>query len=109
MAFPVGYSWSFGERIQEQDRQLEQMIVNYLLALALIYIVMASQFESLVHPFAILFSIPFAFWGVTWFLLVTNTPLNFHGANRSSRAHGYRRQERHRAHRPHQQLEAGGI
>ncbi|TDI48255.1 MAG: efflux RND transporter permease subunit [Acidobacteria bacterium] len=77
MAFPVGYSWSFGERIQEQDRQLEQMIVNYLLALALIYIVMASQFESLVHPFAILFSIPFAFWGVTWFLLATNTPLNF--------------------------------
>ena len=77
MAFPVGYSWSFGERIQEQDRQLEQMIVNYLLALALIYIVMASQFESLVHPFAILFSIPFAFWGVTWFLLVTHTPLNF--------------------------------
>ncbi len=77
MAFPVGYSWSFGERIQEQDRQLEQMIVNYLLAVALIYIVMASQFESLVHPFAILFSIPFALWGVTWFLLVTNTPLNF--------------------------------
>ena len=77
MAFPVGYSWSFGERIQEQDRQLEQMIVNYLLALALIYIVMASQFESLVHPFAILFSIPFASWGVTWFLLVTHTPLNF--------------------------------
>ena len=77
MAFPVGYSWSFGERIQEQDRQLEQMLVNYLLALALIYIVMASQFESLVHPFAILFSIPFVFWGVTWFLLVTNTPLNF--------------------------------
>ena len=77
MAFPVGYSWSFGERIQEQDRQLEQMLVNYLLALALIYIVMASQFESLVHPFAILFSIPFAFWGVAWFLLATRTPLNF--------------------------------
>ena len=77
MAFPVGYTWSFGERIQEQDRQLEQMLVNYLLALALIYIVMASQFESLVHPFAILFSIPFAFWGVAWFLLATRTPLNF--------------------------------
>ena len=77
MAFPVGYTWSFGERIQEQDRQLEQMLVNYLLALALIYIVMASQFESLVHPFAILFSIPFAFWGVAWFLLATTTPLNF--------------------------------
>ena len=79
MAFPVGYSWSFGERIQEQDRQLEQMLVNYALALALIYIVMASQFESLVHPFAILFSIPFAFWGVAWFLLITRTPFNFMG------------------------------
>jgi len=79
MALPVGYSWSFGERIQQQDAQLEQMLVNYALALALIYIVMASQFESLVHPFAILFSIPFAFWGVAWFLFVTGTPLNFMG------------------------------
>ncbi|HSF20360.1 MAG TPA: efflux RND transporter permease subunit [Vicinamibacteria bacterium] len=79
MDLPVGYSWSFGDRIQQQDAQLQQMLVNYALALALIYIVMASQFESLVHPFAILFSIPFAFWGVAWFLLVTGTPLNFMG------------------------------
>ena len=50
------------------------MAVNYLLALLLIYIVMAAQFESLVHPLAILISIPYALWGAAWLLLATNSP-----------------------------------
>ena len=50
MALPAGYSWSFGDRISRQDTDLQNMAVNYLLALLLIYIVMAAQFESLIHP-----------------------------------------------------------
>jgi len=38
--------------------------------------VMASLFESLAHPFAIMFSLPFALVGVTWFLFLTGTPFN---------------------------------
>jgi HAE1 family hydrophobic/amphiphilic exporter-1 len=76
LGLPPGTTWSFNERIQEQDEQGQQMALNYLLALALVYIVMASLFESLAQPFAILFSIPFSLVGATWFLALTGTPFN---------------------------------
>ena len=76
MALPAGYSWSFGDRISRQDTDLQNMAVNYLLALLLIYIVMAAQFESLIHPLAILISIPYALWGASWTLLFTDSPFN---------------------------------
>ena len=76
MALPAGYSWSFGDRISRQDTDLQNMAVNYLLALLLIYIVMAAQFESLIHPLAILISIPYALWGASWTLLLTDSPFN---------------------------------
>lgn len=73
---PPGYSWSWDDRIIEQDSQGKEMLINMLLALALVYIVMASLFESLVQPFAILFSIPFAIPGAVWLLAITGTPFN---------------------------------
>ena len=73
---PAGYSWSWSNRILEQDTQGAQMGVNLLLALALVYLVMASLFESLAQPFAILFSIPFAIPGAAWLLGLTGTPFN---------------------------------
>ncbi len=73
---PPGYTWSFGESMTREQEQTKQMIVNLLLALALIYIVMASLFESLSHPFSIVFSIPFALPGISWLLLATSTPFN---------------------------------
>ena len=76
MALPEGVSWSFGDRISQQDTDLRNMAVNYLLALLLIYIVMAAQFESLIHPLAILVSVPFALWGALWLLLLTGSPFN---------------------------------
>ena len=73
---PPGYTWSWDDRILEQDTQGKAMAVNYLLALLLVYIVMASLFESLAQPFAILFSIPFMMPGVFYLLAVTRTPFN---------------------------------
>lgn len=75
-SLPSGYSWSWGQRILEQDQQGQQMAINFLLALALVYLVMASLFESITQPFAILFSIPFAIPGVVWLLAITGTPFN---------------------------------
>ena len=75
-SMPAGYSWSWDDRIIEQDSQGRDMLINVLLALALVYIVMASLFESLAQPFAILFSIPFALPGCIWFLAATRTPFN---------------------------------
>ena len=73
---PGGYSWSWNARMLEQDQQGDEMGVNFLLALALVYLVMASLFESLAQPFAILFSIPFALPGAAWLLALTDTPFN---------------------------------
>jgi HAE1 family hydrophobic/amphiphilic exporter-1 len=76
LGLPPGITWSFNDRIQEQGEEGKQMMLNYLLALALVYIVMASLFESLAQPFAILFSIPFSLVGATWLLTLTGTPFN---------------------------------
>jgi hydrophobic/amphiphilic exporter-1 (mainly G- bacteria), HAE1 family len=73
---PPGYTWSWDERILEQGEENKQWVVNIVLALVLVYIAMASLFESLAQPFAILFSIPFAMPGVTWLLAATRTPFN---------------------------------
>jgi HAE1 family hydrophobic/amphiphilic exporter-1 len=72
----AGYSWSWSDRIVEQQDQNAQMGVNFLLALFLVYLVMASLFESLAQPFAILCSILFALPGATWALGLTGTPFN---------------------------------
>ncbi len=73
---PAGYSWTWNDRILEQDDQNAQMGINFLLALILVYLVMASLFESLAQPFAILFSILFALPGAAWMLFLTDTPFN---------------------------------
>ncbi|KPJ59317.1 MAG: hypothetical protein AMJ46_11800 [Latescibacteria bacterium DG_63] len=76
MHFPAGYSWSYGGFFEEESATQQELLVNMLLALVLVYVVMASLFESLVHPFAIMFALPFAFVGVSWLLFATGTPFN---------------------------------
>jgi HAE1 family hydrophobic/amphiphilic exporter-1 len=73
---PPGYSWSWDDRILEQSEEDAQMGINFLLALLLVFLVLASLFESISQPFAILFSILFAFPGVAWTLMITRTPFN---------------------------------
>ncbi|MBI2836946.1 MAG: efflux RND transporter permease subunit, partial [Acidobacteria bacterium] len=76
LRLPPGYSWAFGEQIRETEEQNRQMVENLLLALVLVYFVMSALFESLIHPFAMLFAVPFAGIGAVWFLFVTKTPFN---------------------------------
>ena len=71
--FPTGYNWSFGQSWQGEQESQNIMLMNLLLALALIYLVMASLFESLMFPAAIWSSILFAIVGVFWFFLATGT------------------------------------
>ena len=73
---PPGTSWSWDDRILEQDTQNREMGINFLLAILLVYIVMASLFESVTQPLAILFSIPFAVPGAAWLLAATGSPFN---------------------------------
>jgi HAE1 family hydrophobic/amphiphilic exporter-1 len=73
---PAGYAWSWNDWMLEQDQQGAQMAMNFLLALVLVYLVMASLFESLAQPFAILASILFALPGAAWMSVATDTPFN---------------------------------
>lgn len=78
-SFPVGYDWAFSRRIESQDEEMEQMRFNLIGAAGLVFLVMASLFESLLFPVVILCSIPFAGIGVFWFFLATDTPLGIMG------------------------------
>jgi HAE1 family hydrophobic/amphiphilic exporter-1 len=71
--FPPGVSWNYGRSFDFEQEAVKTMMINTLLALALIYFVMASLFESLVFPGCIWTSIIFAIVGVWWFFLVTGT------------------------------------
>lgn len=57
------------------DSSMDQMILAFVLALTLIYFVMAAQFESLKYPFVIMFTVPLMVIGVAIGLYVTNTPI----------------------------------
>jgi len=76
MSFPTGYSWSFGQGFEEEDETQKEMLINLLLALVLVYLVMAALFESLLHPFAIMFALPFAFVGIAAICFLTASPFN---------------------------------
>ncbi|HXK62287.1 MAG TPA: efflux RND transporter permease subunit, partial [Acidobacteriota bacterium] len=76
LSFPPGYGWSYGFWTQREEQEDNDFMFNLLLALFMVYFVMASLFESLAHPFAIMLSLLFAMVGVAWFLLITGTPFN---------------------------------
>ena len=61
---PQGLTWQIGGDYEEQQKMFSSMILLALLIIILVYMVMASQFESFMGPFVIMFSIPFAFVGV---------------------------------------------
>jgi HAE1 family hydrophobic/amphiphilic exporter-1 len=76
---PDDYEFRFGGEYEEQQEAFQQMTFAAILALVLVYMVMASQFESLRDPFIILFSIPLAGIGVVLMLLLTETTFNMQG------------------------------
>ncbi|MFH1689855.1 MAG: efflux RND transporter permease subunit [Candidatus Eisenbacteria bacterium] len=73
---PAGIDVAFGGNIEEQAESFKDLTLLLVLAIALVYIVMAAQFQTFRGPFIIMFSIPFAFVGVIWAFLVTGTTLN---------------------------------
>ncbi len=77
--FPPGYTWNYGERFDFEQEAFSTMLINLLLALALIYFVMAALFESLLFPAAIWTQILFAIVGVYWFYLITGTTMTMMG------------------------------
>lgn len=73
---PGGVSLEIGGTVEDQGDAFSDLLMLFMLIVILVYIVMATQFESLMFPFIIMFSIPFAFTGVFLALWVTNTALS---------------------------------
>ncbi len=68
---PSGYTMEFTGSSQEMEEAFISLIYALILAIILVYMVMASQFEALLHPFIIMFSIPPTFIGITFGLFLT--------------------------------------
>lgn len=73
---PTGYSWTFDGSIKRQNQNEDAMQTNMLLAICLIYIVMAALFESLLLPTAVITSLLFSMTGVFWALFAAGLPMS---------------------------------
>ena len=74
---PPGVAWQYGRSVEDSDDTASTMRNNIFLAVALIFLVMASLFESLLYPVSIITSIIFAIVGVFWGLAISQTPMSF--------------------------------
>jgi len=73
---PRDFAVGFGNEVEEQARSFRELRLVLILAIILVYTVMASQYESLRDPFIIIFSIPLAAIGVVGMLMLTGTPFS---------------------------------
>ncbi len=79
MPIPDNYYLTFGGEEQRRRESFDRLRFALILALILVYMVMASLFESLLHPFVIMFSLPLAVIGVMWAFYLTGQTLNLMG------------------------------
>ncbi len=73
---PYGTNMMFSGQGEEMERSFNSLVIALALAVFMVYLVMASQFESLLHPFIILFSIPLALTGAILALYITDTEIS---------------------------------
>lgn len=74
--WPDGYRYELAGTAEEQAESFGFLLIAFAIAGILTYMVMASQFESLLEPFIIIFTIPLALTGVLLMLWVTNTSIS---------------------------------
>jgi HAE1 family hydrophobic/amphiphilic exporter-1 len=73
---PAGLATRVAGQAEEFEEAKTSLIFAFSLAIFLVYLVMASQFESLLHPFVIMFTIPLAVIGAIWALFITGTSVS---------------------------------
>ena len=76
LQLPTGFSVVFGGAWEEQQQSSRDFLIAILLALALVYMVMAGQFERFLDPLVVMFSVPVAIIGIVPTLILTGTTLN---------------------------------
>ena len=73
---PAGYDLTVTGKFEEQQKAFRELVVSLVLALLLVYMVLACQYESLLDPVVVMTSVPLAAVGVLLMLFLTNTTLN---------------------------------
>ena len=73
---PPNYRVVFSGEQEEMSKSFRSLIFAFSLAVLLVYMIMAAQFESLLHPFLILFTLPMGLTGAIWALYITGQTLN---------------------------------
>lgn len=73
---PPDYRITFGGEKEEMATSFKSLFLAFIMALILIYMIMAAQFESLLHPFLIMFTVPMGLVGTIILLLLTGQSLN---------------------------------
>lgn len=73
---PRNFNIFFAGDYEEQQKSFRELLISFVLALMLVYMVMASLYESLRYPFVVMFSVPLAAIGVILMLLFTDTTFN---------------------------------
>ncbi|HTD35921.1 MAG TPA: efflux RND transporter permease subunit, partial [Candidatus Limnocylindrales bacterium] len=69
---PTGYRWQYGPAITQNQGQFQALTIVVILAIALIYMLLASQFESFLDPLVIMMAVPFAVIGIIGSLWITH-------------------------------------
>ncbi|HEV7179144.1 MAG TPA: efflux RND transporter permease subunit, partial [Candidatus Baltobacteraceae bacterium] len=72
IALPAGYHWQYGQAVTQQNDTFSSLGLIVLLAIVLIYMLLASQFESILHPLVIMASVPLSITGVVVALMLTH-------------------------------------
>ena len=73
---PSGFQVQMSGNIEQQHKTFSDLGLALILAIILVYMVMASQFQSLIDPFIIMFTVPLGMVGVIWALFLTDTSLS---------------------------------
>ena len=74
--FPIGYMYTLGGQQSEMTESFTSLGLALILAIILVYMILAAQFESLIHPLTIMFSVPISLTGAIFALYVTGRTLN---------------------------------
>lgn len=76
MTFPPNFRVSLSGAVESQQESFQSLLFALVLAVVLVYMVLASQFKSLLDPFIIMFSVPLGGIGVIWALFLSETNLS---------------------------------
>ncbi len=73
---PTGYTYEIGGQTKEFKEAFKYLGIALVVAIIAVYMILASLFESLVHPFTVLLMLPFSIFGIFGFIILTGTTLN---------------------------------